>query len=191
MLLTIEKMVYGGDGLARILPSPGDNAAHERGKAVFVPFVLEDEQVEATLLAQKQSFAGARAERMVAPSPERREAPCRYYQRCGGCHYQHTGDEHQLAIKAGILKENLLRLAKLDWQENIATHPSPPWNYRNRTRLQVRQQSEFALGYFQHDSHDVLPIEECPISSPLINRAIATLWKLGRDSKLPPAMREV
>jgi 23S rRNA (uracil1939-C5)-methyltransferase len=191
MLLTIEKMIYGGDGLARIPPQPGDAAPNERGKAVFVPFVLEGEQVEATLVEQKQSFARARIERIVSPSPERREAPCRYYQRCGGCHYQHTGDGHQLAIKVGILKENLSRLAKLDWQEDVATHPSPPWNYRNRSRMQLRHQPGFSLGYFQHDSHDVLPVKECPISSPLINRTIVALWKLGCDQKLPPTLREV
>jgi 23S rRNA (uracil1939-C5)-methyltransferase len=191
MLLTIEKMIYGGDGLARIPPQPGDPAAHERGKAVFVPFVLAGEQVEAALLEQKQSFARARADRIVAPSPERREAPCGYSQRCGGCHYQHTGYEHQLAIKVEILKENLRRLTRLDWQGDIATHPSPPWNYRNRTRMQLRHQPDFVLGYFRHDSHDVLAVEECPISSPLINRAVAALWNLGRASKLPPALREV
>src|SRR5258706_14547829 len=97
MRLTVEKMIYGGDGLARIPPQPGDGAAHERGKAVFVPFVLEGEEVEATLVEQKQSFARAHAERIVAASPERREAPCRYYQRCGGRPYPHAADPSQLS----------------------------------------------------------------------------------------------
>src|SRR5262249_31615649 len=38
----------------------------------------------------------------------------------------------------------------------------------------------FALGYYRFGSHELLPVEQCPISSPLINRAIAAIWELGR-----------
>ena len=81
--------------------------------------------------------------------------------------------EAQLRHKAEILRETLRRTAKLELQHEIQLHPSPPWNYRNRTRMQVRHTPEFALGYYRYSSHDVLPVESCPISSPLINQAIA------------------
>jgi 23S rRNA (uracil1939-C5)-methyltransferase len=184
--LTIEKLIYGGDGLARL---PADEKG--RGKTVFVPFVLEGEKVAATILEQKPGFARARAEEILVPSGARIEANCPYFQRCGGCHYQHTSYEHQLVIKAAILKENLRRLAKLDLASEIEVHASPPWNYRNRTRLQVRAEGEFTLGYFRFASHTVLPVEECPISSPLINRGVAVLWKLGRAGQIPVALREI
>jgi 23S rRNA (uracil1939-C5)-methyltransferase len=70
-------------------------------------------------------------------------------------------------------------------------HPSPPWNYRNRSRLQVRTHPEFAAGYFKFASHDLLPVEQCPISSPLINRGIAALWHSGRAGKAVDGVREV
>jgi 23S rRNA (uracil1939-C5)-methyltransferase len=70
-------------------------------------------------------------------------------------------------------------------------HPSPPWNYRNRSRLQLRTRPAFALGYFKFASHELLPVEECPISSPLINRGIATLWQAGRAGKAVEGVREV
>jgi 23S rRNA (uracil1939-C5)-methyltransferase len=107
--LTIEKLIYGGDGLARL---PADE--HGRGKAVFVPFVLPGEEVDATLVEEKPGFARARVERILQPSPQRMDALCPYFQRCGGCHYQHAGYEHQLEIKAEILKENLRRIAKIE-----------------------------------------------------------------------------
>src|SRR5215469_802490 len=186
MNLTIEKLIYGGDGLARL---PADERGP--GKAVFVPFVLEGETVAAKITEEKPGFARARANKILEPSTARINPMCPYFQRCGGCHYQHTGYEHQLEIKTAILKENLRRLAKLEWASEIVVHGSPPWNYRNRTRLQVRAEGEFALGYFQLGSHILLPVEECPISSPLINRAITTLWKLGRDGKIPAELREI
>ncbi len=186
MLLNIEKLIYGGDGLARL---PADDRG--RGKAVFVPFVLAGEKIEAVLTEEKPGFARANAVAIVEPSPHRIQPPCPYFGRCGGCHYQHASYEHQLEIKKEILRENLRRIAKLELECEIEVHPSPPWNYRNRSRLQVQTRPEFAAGYFKLSSHELLPVEECPISSPLINRGIAALWQAGRAGKAVEGVREV
>ncbi|HZU23103.1 MAG TPA: 23S rRNA (uracil(1939)-C(5))-methyltransferase RlmD [Terriglobales bacterium] len=164
MLLTIEKLVYGGDGLAR-----GPE------KAIFVPFVLEGEQVEAEIIEERPGFARAELREIIAPSRNRLAHTCPYFARCGGCHYQHTGYEHQLEIKAAILRETLRRTGKLDWTGELTLHPSPPWNYRNRTRMRIMHEPTFSLAYFRFGSHQPLAVAECPISSPLINRAIAAL----------------
>jgi len=184
--LTVEKLVYGGDGLARL---PADE--HGRGKAMFVPFVLEGEKVEAALLEQKPGFARGRADQILEASSQRISPGCRYFQHCGGCHYQHTGYEHQLEIKAAILKENLRRIAKLELDTELTIHPSPPWNYRNRTRVKVQTKPEFALGYYKFNSHELLAVEECPISSSLINRAMAAIWRMGRAGKVIGEIQEI
>ncbi len=186
MQLTIEKLVYGGGGLARL---PSDEQGP--GKAVFVPFVLEDETIEASIVEQKRGFARGRVEKILQPSPQRVEPPCPYFGRCGGCHYQHSRYEHQVEIKAGILKETLRRTAKLELETEIKIHPSPPWNYRNRARLHVRTAPDFTLGYYKFNSHEVLPVEQCPVSSLLINRAISAFWRMGRERKMPDGIREI
>ena len=58
MQVEIEKLVYGGDGLARL---PADE--HGRGKTIFVPFVLPGEQVEAAVVESKPGFARAKLEK--------------------------------------------------------------------------------------------------------------------------------
>jgi len=179
-------MIYGGDGLAHL---PADEQG--RGKAVFVPFVLPGEKIEASLTEQKPGFARAHAEAILEPSPHRVEPGCPFFGRCGGCHYQHANYEHQLEIKKEILRETLRRTAKLDLAVEIQVHPSPPWNYRNRSRLNVRTEPEFEAGYFKMASHELLSVEQCPISSPLINQGIAALWRSGRQGKVPPGVDEV
>ncbi len=158
---------------------------------MFVPFVLAGEKIEASLSEQKPGFARAKVETVVEPSPYRVQPSCRYFARCGGCHYQHASYQYQLEIKKEILRESLRRTAKLDLSFDIEAHSSPAWNYRNRSRLQVRASPEFAAGYFKLASHELLPVEECPISSPLINRGIAALWQSGRAGKVPEGVREV
>jgi 23S rRNA (uracil1939-C5)-methyltransferase len=200
LLLNIEKLIYGGDGLARLPGLPGNespkNASpadknRERGKAVFVPFVLAGEKIEAAITEEKPGFARARATEILEPSPHRTAPPCPYFGPCGGCHYQHATYQHQLEIKQEILRENLRRIAKLEFEGEIQVHPSPPWNYRNRSRLQVRTRPEFMAGYFKLASHELLPVEKCPISSPLINRGIAALWLSGRAGKAVDGVHEV
>jgi len=186
LILTIEKLVYGGDGLARL---PADE--YGRGKTVFMPFVLEGEQVEASLIEQKPGFARARAEKIVQGSEWRVEPRCPYFLRCGGCHYQHASYEHQLQIKAAVLKENLRRIAKLELENELEIHLSPAWNYRNRTRFKIQTSPQFALGYYKFGSHELLPVDECPISSELINRAMAALWEMGRAGKMAEGIREL
>jgi 23S rRNA (uracil1939-C5)-methyltransferase len=180
MQLQIEKLIYGGDGLARL---PADDKG--RGKTVFVPFVLPGEQVEASVVESRPGFARAQVDKIMTPSPERVEPQCPYFTRCGGCHYQHISYDAQLRYKTEILRETLRRTAKLELEQEIQLHSAEPWAYRNRTRLRVRSTPDFALGYNRPNSHDVLPVESCPISSPLINQAIAAVWKLGREGAVP------
>lgn len=186
MRFQIEKLIYGGDGLAR-LPSNEQGP----GKSVFIPFVLPGEQVEAAPTEQKPGFARARLEAVLEASADRISPGCPYFQRCGGCHYQHASYPTQLKIKADILKETLRRTAKLELPCQLQIHPSPEWNYRNRTRLKVQTTPEFAVGYYGFRSHDLLPVEQCPISSPLINRAIQGVWAWGRSGGDASALREI
>jgi 23S rRNA (uracil1939-C5)-methyltransferase len=181
--LQIEKLVYGGDGLARL---PAD--AHGRGKTVFLPFVVSGERVEATVTESRSGFARAHLDTVLTPSADRVAPQCPYFGSCGGCQYQHIDSSAQLRFKSEILRETLRRTAKLELDQEIELHGSEPWNYRNRTRVRLQHEPAFALGYFRSNSHQLLPIESCPISSPLINQAICTVWELGRDGGVPPAV---
>jgi len=184
MLLAIEKLIYGGDGLAR---APGANG---RSMTVFVPFVLPGERVEVEIRQEKPGFARGSVTQLIEASLDRVEARCPYFRQCGGCHYQHISYPRQLEFKAAILRETFQRIAKIELKSEIRLHASPPWNYRNRTRLQVRTAPEFALGYFRFGSHEFLPVRECPISSPLINRVMARLLDLG-GLNCPAAVEEM
>src|SRR6476620_1918231 len=94
--LSIEKLVYGGDGLA-----------HADGSTVFVPYVLPGEQVRATIKARKKKLTWAQLAEVTSPSQQRVKPPCPHFQTCGGCHYQHIGAAEQLRLKKEILLETL------------------------------------------------------------------------------------
>ena len=183
MELTIEKLIYGGDGLARL---PADSEG--RRKAAFVPLVLPGETVDARVVEEKPGFVRAQLEKVITPSPDRIAPQCPYFGECGGCHYQHTGYEQQLLLKKSILRETIERIAKVELPE-ITAHASPPWHYRNRTRMHVHHEPAFAIGYYRMGSRKLLPVRECPISAELIGRALLAVWDTG--SEIPKEVVEV
>src|SRR5579863_8349193 len=125
--VTIEKLIYGGDGLA-----------HHEGATVFVPFVLPSERVAVEPLERKKDFLRAKLARVIEASPERVEPRCSHFGVCGGCDYQHIPYDAQLRYKTEILRETLGRTGRIQWTGPIATHASPPFGYRNRAQWKVR-----------------------------------------------------
>jgi 23S rRNA (uracil1939-C5)-methyltransferase len=176
MRLQIEKAVYGGAGLAHQTEGEGV------GKAVFVPFTLPGEIVEAKLTGEKEGFGEAALIRVVEPSPDRVAPGCVHFGECGGCQYQHANYTAQVAIKAKILQETLQR-AGLDVLPEIQVHSAKPWGYRNRTQLRVTvQDGVFRVGYNRRGTNEFLAIQECPILAPLLWRAAAALVQLAAEN---------
>ncbi|MGB7137759.1 MAG: class I SAM-dependent RNA methyltransferase [Acidobacteriaceae bacterium] len=178
MQLRIDRPIYGGAGLARA-----------EGKAVFVPFTLPGELVEANITEEKRSYATAELLSVLEASEDRRSPPCGYFGKCGGCHYQHAGYPAQLAMKAAILREMLER-AHIREIPEIAILSGEPLGYRNRVRLHV-ERNPFSLCYKYRNSHRNLPIGNCPIAAPELQRAIEVLHREGGALGLGGWVREV
>jgi 23S rRNA (uracil1939-C5)-methyltransferase len=171
----VEKLVYGGDGLARL-----------DGRVVFAPFVLPGERIRARAEQEKPGMVRARMLEVLEAASDRVVAPCPVFARCGGCHYQHAPYEYQLATKRSILVEELKRLGKIEAPADIPVIGSEPFGYRNRVQLAVE---ETRIGYREGRSHKLCPVGECPVSSPKINQAIAALNRMSRDGRWPKFMR--
>jgi 23S rRNA (uracil1939-C5)-methyltransferase len=173
----IEKWIYGGAGLGRI-----------EGKVVLAPFTLPGEEVRFEILKQQRSMVEARPIEILSPAPERQPAPCPYFTRCGGCHYQHAPYDFQLAQKRAILGEVLRRVGKLDPPEEIEVIAGPPWEYRNRSQFHL---SKGEIGYLEAGSHRLCGVERCPISSPRINEALAVLREMRHHHRFPRFLRSI
>jgi 23S rRNA (uracil1939-C5)-methyltransferase len=159
--LTIEKLVYGGDGLARL-----------DGKVVLVPYALPGEVVRAEIDRLKNDLFRGKVLELITPSPSRVTAACPYFLRCGGCQYQHIDYSVQVEQKRAILREVLQRVGKIEVVDEIDVVAGEPWQYRNRIQVHIDRGQ---VGYFEHGSHKLCPIDHCPIASPALNNAIPKL----------------
>ena len=171
--------MYGGEGLGRL-----------DGRAVLAPFVLPGERARVRSVSEKPGVVRAALLDVLAAAPERVAPPCPYFTRCGGCHYQHAPYEMQLALKRAILEDQLRRIGKIAPPAAAETGvvAGEPWGYRNRVQLHI---AGGALGYRGAESRKLCAIEKCPIASPAINGAIATLREMLHDPRWPRFVRVV
>jgi 23S rRNA (uracil1939-C5)-methyltransferase len=161
LTVRLERFIYGGEALGR-LPD---------GRAVFVPFGLPGELVRARPLEEKSGHVRAELVEVLEPSPDRITPRCHHFGACGGCHYQHLPYPDQLGVKAGILRDQLRRIGKLEDPPVTAITASPlPWNYRNYIQFHFTEAGR--LGFVDASGRGVLPIGECHLPE----EALSDLW---------------
>lgn len=169
--LRIEKLVYGGNGLAR-----------QNGQVVLLPFVLPGELVEAKTRAAKGGTLRGSATELLERSAERIQPACRYFTDCGGCQYQHAGYRYQLTQKEAILRETLKRLGGIELDVPLGVVSGEPWGYRNRIQLHFAKRR---VGFRRADSHDLCAVDSCPIASPRLNEALSAIKAAAQRREWP------
>jgi 23S rRNA (uracil1939-C5)-methyltransferase len=155
MRLTIEKLIYGGDGLART----------ENG-VVFVPRTAAGDIVEAEIVDRKKDYSTARLTKILEPSPDRQEPYCPNYETEGCCHWQHIQYSKQVDYKEIVVRESLKRLGRIEWTGEIKRVTGPDRNYRLRATFHV---FNGRLGFVNG------PIRECASLVPELNQFIPTV----------------
>lgn len=161
-VIQIDKLVYGGDGLARF---QSDDKPELNGQIVFVPYSAPDESVEMTVDLNQKKPLRAQLQQVITPSKHRIEPKCSVFgpeKQCGGCHWQHLDYPAQLLWKQRIVEESLTRIGKLtavQVQPTIGME-SAAWQYRNKVQWIV---NNGALGYYQSNSHTPVIFDTCHI----------------------------
>ena len=168
----LEKHTYGGDAIGR-LPD---------GRAVFVPFGLPGERVRLRLTEEKKNFARGEIIEILEVSKDRIPPRCKHFGKCGDCHYQNLLYEKQLETKTEILRDQLMRIGKIESPPVQPMVACPdPWNYRNHIQFSLGENGR--VGFIRSvdglspstsidglsPSRSILEITECHLPEPTIN----------------------
>jgi tRNA/tmRNA/rRNA uracil-C5-methylase (TrmA/RlmC/RlmD family) len=165
LVLSISDVAFGGEGVGRV-----------EDFVVFVPFVIDGEEVEVEITAVKQRFARARPLRVLSASPHRVEPVCRHFGACGGCQYQHIAYAYQLAVKQKQVAGLFDRIGGFggDRVEAVIACPQP-YGYRNRVMIRSqwnKPEQKLNIGFVRWDGGLVEDIDACSIAEPAINEQI-------------------
>lgn len=169
-VVRIEKLVHGGDGLAR-----------DEGRVVFVPLVAEGDLVRVELEPK-----GTRAKllEVIEHGPSRVTPDCPEVGRCGGCDRQQVSIEGQRKAKQDAVAEALVRIGGLDDASLRPLVPSPrTWRYRRRMRAQVVGEG---WGFVQGQSHRALKVPACLLVEEEVESLANAFSPALKKAGLPP-----
>jgi 23S rRNA (uracil1939-C5)-methyltransferase len=149
------------------LGGQGDGIANDANGPIFVPFTLPGESVAIARIKDKGTLIS-----IGTASPDRQEPPCRHFGpdgvngTCGGCTLQHYADVPYRAFKRQLVIDALKSKGLTPEVDDIvAAHPGE----RRRVVFAARKtEKDVLIGFNQAESHHLVAIEECPISSPEI-----------------------
>jgi 23S rRNA (uracil1939-C5)-methyltransferase len=161
--VTIEKIIFGGDGLAR---TPGNFV-------VFVPFAAFGEKLRVRVTDRKAHHARAEIVEVLAASMDRTAPPCPYYGHCGGCQYQHLVYREELRLKEQQVYEALKRVGKIAEPVVLPIIASPEdYHYRNRITVHAEQGR---VGFRALDGRELVDIAACLLARPAVNAELTRL----------------
>jgi 23S rRNA (uracil1939-C5)-methyltransferase len=157
----VERLAAGGDGVAH---APD-------GRVVFVPAAAPGDRARVRVIEEHPKWLRAEIAALDTPGPGRVAPRCALFGRCGGCAWQHLDYAVQLAAKAEILRDALVRIGGLSPDE-VEVEPSPPYGYRGRARVGV---ARGVVGFRRLRSHALEPAAACPVLVPPLETALAAL----------------
>jgi 23S rRNA (uracil1939-C5)-methyltransferase len=181
--ITIEKVIFGGDGLARL----------PQGFVIFVPFAAEGDRLRVRIIERKAHHARAEIATIIEPGPGRDNPPCPYYGKCGGCQYQHLTYAEECRLKENQVHEAFARVGKLPDAPILPLIPSPqPYGYRNRITIHAESGR---VGFRGVDGRELVDVAECLLARADVNARLTRLRNSRpadghfslRDATVPPS----
>ena len=175
-IITVEKMAVGGSAVARI-------AVADKSVVVFIPYGAPNDELKIKISAVEKNFLNGEIIEIIKAGSGRRTAACEYFGRCGGCLWQHIDESEQVLQKELILKD-LFKKFLPAVEYNLLPTVSTPEKLGYRNRIQLKQMGQ-KIGYFKHESHDIVEINNCLISETALQNYIPTFkTKLRPSEKL-------
>ncbi len=158
----------------------GHCVARHEGRVIFVRHTLPGERVRVQITDgdEESRFLRGDAVEVLEESPDRVPPPCPWSGpgRCGGCDFQHVALPAQRQLKAAVVREQLQRLAGLDVPVTVEPVPGDDDGLGWRTRLQFAVDRDGTAGLRKHHSHEIVPVDVCPIGHPDLPEVGTRRW---------------
>lgn len=167
--VTIDAIAHRGDGVARV-----DDGA------IYVPYTLPGEIVEVEpVRGHPDRRHLLRVERA---SPERIAPACPHFGICGGCAIQHWREDRYRDWKRDQV---VATLAAAGLDAPVGDLIDAHGRGRRRMVLHARRGTHDILqvGFASLNSHQVVPIDHCPVLVPELNGAFDAAWEIAEALK--------
>lgn len=179
VIVDIEKIVYGGEGLGFV-----DDFA------VFVPMTVPGDRVEAEIISKKKTYARGIITKLLSAGEERIEDTSKIsFEDFHGCDFGMLNYESQLKYKTELVKDVMEKIGGVkDVPVNfiIGADEEDRKNYRNKViePFALDKNRKIITGMFKRKSHEVFEVKENVLSSNLANKIINNVKRMLNKNKI-------
>lgn len=160
--LKIEKLIFGGQGLAR----------HEN-KVVFVWNALPGEVVDVEIVKKKKDYLEAIAINIVESSPERVEPKDKHFLSTSPWQIMLYDTENKWKQEISVEIYKKLGGEVFEGLDPEIIFPEEEYGYRNKMEFSFYDSDEnpnvFSLAFFQRGKRNKFPLEKSELADPIIN----------------------
>ncbi len=161
--IEIEKIVFGGEGLA-----------YHDGIVIFVPKSVPGDIVEVEIISLKKSYGRGIITNIIENSKNRIKPECDCFLECGACDFMMIDYKIQLKYKKDMLDDVLKNIGKL---LNVVTDDCEPsedmLRYRNKIIQAFGKKGEkIVSGFYKKRSHEIVENDNCIIQSVQSNKIL-------------------
>ncbi len=169
------------------LSDQGYGVLRHNGEVVFVPGLLPQEKARIRVILAKKSFAIGRVMERLSDSPERTQALCPVFGKCGGCALQDLEYQSQLAWKTDWMRR---KFPGIEVRDTLGM--KDPYNYRNKAQfpVQVTGEGEVITGFYRPNSHTIVDTDTCLIQDERLNELFQYIRK-ELTSRLAKGLRHI
>lgn len=155
----IDKLGINGEGVAR-----------ENGRVLFIEGALPDEIVNYETIKDNKNYSICKMTKLITSSSFRRQPPCKYFDKCGGCQLQHLEYNKQLEFKRQLVGETFAKICRENVEVNFPIFANE-FEYRNKAVFSYDSKSGL-FGLKQEATHNVVEIDKCLIVEDIINKIL-------------------
>lgn len=162
--ITIDKLVYGGEGLASL-----------DGFALFVPMSVPGDKIEAEIISLKKRYGRALIKKIITPGVERVSGEKITFEEFHGCDFAMLNYGAQLKYKREMVEDVIRKIGKSEVvvPEVVGADDGARLHYRNKIIEPFASvNGEIITGFFKRKSHDIFQVEENFLNSKLGNKII-------------------
>jgi 23S rRNA (uracil1939-C5)-methyltransferase len=172
------------------LLASGQAVGRAGGVVIFCFGPLPQERARVRITSVKPKYAIASLVKLLSASPQRATPFCAVFGACGGCQLQHLSYSGQLAWKTDAVRNALQRIggfSEADVRRCVGM--TFPRAYRNKMSLVIDHAGGGStIGFYQQRSHEVVPIDACPIVTPQLNEYVMRLHAARMQPEIAAAL---
>lgn len=182
VIVNIEDMGADGEGIGKV-----------EGFPLFIKDAVIGDTIEAKIVKNKKTYAYARLEKVLSPSPFRVQPVCQFHRQCGGCQLQAMSYERQLIFKQDKVRNHLLRIGRFSETEiDSVMEPivgmEEPFRYRNKAQYPIGEDKDGnpVAGFYAGRTHSIIANTDCALGREENQEILETVLAYMREFRVRP-----